>query len=163
MAGAAALAAETCKYHITPMGQNVRSWGGLVSLRVETFGKWGKEAQGVFTRLASHLQAGVCCPHLCPHHNSNHCLVSLLPYSSFRVLHPEPPLVLRQGAPSSSAIPGGTQSLTVRFTGINNHQTTIEKGLLGREMFGVDVPSMWISLLSGCRSRVLLFAYVVTR
>ena len=59
MAGAAALAAETCKYHVTPMGQNVRCWGGLVPLRVETFGKWGKEAQGVFTRLASHLQAGV--------------------------------------------------------------------------------------------------------
>ncbi|KAL5457769.1 hypothetical protein EMCRGX_G035061 [Ephydatia muelleri] len=41
------------------MGQNVRCWGGLVPLEVETFGNWGKEAQGVFTRLASHLQAGV--------------------------------------------------------------------------------------------------------
>ena len=48
-AGAAALAAEARKLHSNELG-----WSCIL-LAVETYGNWGKEAHGTFSRLASFL------------------------------------------------------------------------------------------------------------
>ena len=52
--GAAALAAETRKHAANDARCQALGWS-CIPLAVETFGNWGREAQGVFSRLATLL------------------------------------------------------------------------------------------------------------
>ena len=54
MAGAAALAAETCKLYSNGPKCLELGWT-CIPVAVETYGSWGKEAQAMFLRLSSHL------------------------------------------------------------------------------------------------------------
>ena len=53
-AGAAALAAETCKQHSNGPKCQELGWSCIL-LAVVTYGNWGKEAYDTISRLASHL------------------------------------------------------------------------------------------------------------
>ena len=52
--GAAALAAETRKHAANDARCQALGWS-CIPLAVETFGNWGREAQGVFSRLTTLL------------------------------------------------------------------------------------------------------------